>query len=497
MKKWGWRPIVILMMALMIVGVFCRIYYWNTRKGATSRPYDTGIKGGIVQEKNVSHTFEDRLEDWKEELPSFYQEYIAFHNQQAATSPASNQHHNKYLIWRCGGAATNSHELASCGGTGDRIKGIMSAFHTAICSDRIFWIDWPVAAGGKDVSAYLEPSRIDWRIPKDFFAQHPDSIPEVGRFTKMHDYSSTVLRTFAIPSARQNESIVAMRTNRWYQDELPDVHWYGGKPRDPSEWYPNQSSPCLQERLWTTASPGHTNRMQDEHYLFRTAFQILFQYSNNVLHKAREIQQMANLLLSNANATRVSTTLKNSPMLLPYIAVHIRTGAAFAGDPDRHTADDYTAFYHCAKRLQQEVLERQEQRLCRDDVQGIMPIYVASDDVRAKESLLAMDQEQSATNAHLSIRSLPNLTLYHMDYYQNTADANRNDGERTVWAELQVLMEATCIVSSTSGFSHLATWLQRLDKTKRSSSHRCAIHFEDCDNERLVAQAVDALGDEC
>ena len=460
-------------------------------------PYFLAEKGTLVQEKmnwtitsTSSNLHQDQVWHNNSTLPFFYQEYIDFHNQHTKAKFASNNS-RKYLIWRCG--TTKENEAASCGGTGDRLKGILSAFYTAMCSKRIFLIDWPAAAA-RGLPEYLEPNHIDWRVPHDFLPAR--LIPEVGRFRKMHDYSSTVLRTFAIPQQLQNRTVLAMRTNRWYQDELSDGHWYGGKSRDPSEWYPNQSSPCLRERLWRNTSVGQQRAgMQDEHYLFRTAFQILFRFSDKVDLRAREIQRMANLL-SNDRSDFIESTATTTKQ--PYLTVHIRTGVAFHGDPDRHTAEDYAKFYDCAKRLQQEIVLKHQQQCPGNTTRyRIMPIYVASDDVRAKQSLLRMDQERST--ADLSIRTLPNLTLYHMDFRDTPTNTNKKDGELTVWAELKVLMEATCLVSSTSGFSHLATWLQGLKKTKSStdSNHRCAIHFGDCANNALVSRAVDALDDEC
>ena len=73
------------------------------------------------------------------ELPQFLEDYIAFHNHHTvAAAERSAGKDPQFLIWKCGYP-----EDTGCGGVGDRIKGIISAFYTAICSRRIFLIDWP------------------------------------------------------------------------------------------------------------------------------------------------------------------------------------------------------------------------------------------------------------------------------------------------------------------------------------------------------------------
>ena len=74
------------------------------------------------------------------EFPQVIQDYIKFHNETKFKPGA------KYLIWRC------RRDEQPCGGIGDRIKGIMSALYTAICTGRIilidckfqsYFLDWP------------------------------------------------------------------------------------------------------------------------------------------------------------------------------------------------------------------------------------------------------------------------------------------------------------------------------------------------------------------
>jgi hypothetical protein len=88
------------------------------------------------------------------------------------------------------------------------------------------------------------------------------------------------------------------------------------------------------------------------------------------------------------------------------------------------------------------------------------------------------------------------MTLYHMDQHHqlltnnNSTTTVRELGELTVWAELLVLVQSGCLVTSTSGFSQLAAWLQR-------SSKSCAIHFDDCQSMATVKQVLGGVEFSC
>jgi hypothetical protein len=55
-----------------------------------------------------------------------------------------------------------------CGGLGDRLKGMVVLFHLALLSDRLFLVDW--TEGVTALSAYLEPSHVNWFFTPDLHA---------------------------------------------------------------------------------------------------------------------------------------------------------------------------------------------------------------------------------------------------------------------------------------------------------------------------------------
>lgn len=80
--------------------------------------------------------------------PSWLDDYIEYHRQ-TRLDP-----HARYLVYECNGF---------CGGIGDRVKGIVTAFYAAVITRRVFLLRSTVP---KDLSAYLIPNRIDWTWPR-------------------------------------------------------------------------------------------------------------------------------------------------------------------------------------------------------------------------------------------------------------------------------------------------------------------------------------------
>eukprot|EP00960_Hanusia_phi_P073613 768052-Hanusia_phi.AAC.7 len=66
----------------------------------------------------------------------------------------------KYLVWRC-------RPLGGCGGLGNRIHNIVSAFALALLTDRAFFIDYP-GRPPYELENFVRSRHIDWRIPPLF-----------------------------------------------------------------------------------------------------------------------------------------------------------------------------------------------------------------------------------------------------------------------------------------------------------------------------------------
>lgn len=74
------------------------------------------------------------------------------------------------LIWRC-----PRRRVGTCGGVGDRMRGIRFSLLVAILSGRPFFIEWP--SQPFPLLSALVPSQIDWTIPKSLESRLPRHFP--------------------------------------------------------------------------------------------------------------------------------------------------------------------------------------------------------------------------------------------------------------------------------------------------------------------------------
>lgn len=81
-----------------------------------------------------------------------------------------------------------------------------------------------------------------------------------------------------------------------------------------------------------------------------------------------------------------------------------------------------------------------------------MPIYVVANNVVAKKALKQLDA--SGPEQNRTIHSIENMKVYHAD--RSSISGDMFESELILFAELNILMESTCIVTSQSGFSDLA-----------------------------------------
>jgi len=459
-------------------------------------------------------------------FPSFLKDYIEFHNaqrQQEKTSTSLSQ--IKYLIWRC---PYNT----QCGGTGDRIKGILTAFYTAICTGRVLLIDWPLdmSQDDKDVSLFLQPHRIQWTIP-------PQVRQRLDRKSKLYraidNYDNPWFKNLSVPTPFRDHPIIDMRSNLWSEHVNAVVRI--------------NDTQCIQT-LWQQEVAKNNNNNNNknkydvhhyaaqEKYLFRMGFWTMFTFSDAVHAQKRRMQQQAQLLkfppTELSSPPPPPSPLTGHTHVEPYVAIHIRTGMGGSSfqDPLRHSSQsDFELFYKCAKKLQTGIYQRQRKMLTgcptsiykysyQDPQLPSLPMYVAADNAIAKKALMELDhafvQQQSdvaattntetTTTATTTIRVLEDLKIYHIDRSQKismgtTDDNNKNSHENpmykaelSVWAELNVLLESTCLVASRSGFSDLATWLQP-PPIHAKVAKRCAVMYNLCQNETKVQQALEGL----
>lgn len=398
-------------------------------------------------------------------LPKFLRDYARFHRKMKGRLGA------RYLVWRCVPGTV------LCGGTGDRLNGIMTALYTAMCNRRVLLVDWPLVDGKSNVWQFLEHQKINWEITPDIASSWSGRTNRDQIFNAIDDYENSFLVNLSVPPEQEKFQFIDMRCNLWSDFE-------GG-------FIKTNDTQCLQN-LWKEEPPHlHYPHYEQENYLFRTGFWSLFTFSHKVHARKRQMQQKANLLLTKDSLDGTSPPPRNNvsslafagqTTLQPYVAIHIRTGIGTSWeDPLRHgTSDDYLQFYQCAKKLQQRIYERQsttQEILKEPGPPSLMPIYVAADNNIAKEALHKLD-----TNAtDQTIHSLTDLEVHHVERSYRRGDVL--ESELTVWAELNVLIEATCLVVSRSGFSDIARWIQP------AQGKRCSVQFNMC-NEEAIERAL-------
>ena len=97
---------------------------------------------------------------------------------------------------------------------------------------------------------------------------------------------------------------------------------------------------------------------------------------------------------------------------------------------------------------------------------------MAADSSKIKELFHTMNNSQSLRSAFIDV--------YHTDKSSGSnVKYNEELAHLDVFAELLILIESTCIVTSRSGFSDLAVHLSS------QAPNRCAIPFDSCDNDSV------------
>lgn len=143
----------------------------------------------------------------------------------------------KYLQWTCRG---------KCGGLGDRMFGILQTFSMAVCTNRIFLIDW------HDLEEYLVPNKIPWYLP-------PNALPGPdATVDAMDDRSNSLLSNPFLLNVTQN---IAIQTN-----------------------------------LWMNNVPSSCSIPNDGKVFLKTAFESLFDVSTNVQAMAARLMESAHLI---------------------------------------------------------------------------------------------------------------------------------------------------------------------------------------------------------
>jgi hypothetical protein len=316
-----------------------------------------------------------------------------------------------------------------CGGAGDRLSGVMQAFFMAVCTNRTFSIDWNKP---DPLQEYLQPNLIQWNMSSFVEVANRD---EVDVIDAMEKRDHPLLND---PHLLRPDRVVAITTNVWLFGEA-------------------RPFACRDDYLSRFPRDGAEAKRPEG--MFRIGFWTLFRWSDLVVRRVAELRRQL-------------------PLSSPYVAVHLRTGrvATYQDALRRSNNESYwPLYYRCAKALQSGL-----ERKCNDHVrhQGSQrpiaraPIFLASDTADAKRALLSWDQDGS-------IRTQVDEEIINIGHPLGAVQ-NRSEAELSVFADLKLLIDSTCLVLSQSRYSsYLGRWL--------GSQPRCAVHFKRCDPARVEA----------
>jgi hypothetical protein len=362
----------------------------------------------------------------------------------------------RVLTYRCNGQ--------SCGGIGDRLQGIVQTFYMAMCSNRIFTIDWHEQRAAATASTnddddkssratglerYVLPHHVHWDAA---VLNHAQAEPIL--IQAMDHRNNSLLIEPHVLLARYDH--VLLSTNLWMSDTFVQ-------------------SPCWQTYRSQFAAAHNVD--ESAAVLYRWALDALFQWSPSVVAMAATMRQRAQL--PDPTTTQAAT--------LPFVALHIRTGwlgdrgtAAQRQAQARHANPaEWSQFVQCGYRVQDALVARwcrspdSRRGATRARHEAKLYLYLASDDRSVKEALLKEDP---------SLKTVLDLTLHHVDS-QSRGDAN-DDGALAAWSELYVLHQAVCRVRSRSKYSTVAAlW---------SPTAECTLYHDHCGRD-VVELAVSSI----
>ena len=311
-----------------------------------------------------------------------------------------------------------------CGGTGDRMSAVASAFYAAVSLKRTFLIDYtnPVP-----LNLTLVPNNVDWdnvhlvsesATSKTVHVMDTaDPMSAFGTLIKSHDSDVDTLRLQA------NGYFIGMTL--W----TPSIY----------------SQPITREFRHI----GSMYRLHLRHHYrslttaesFHLAFHTLFNFSDEVEKRAQSMLNEIGLSFDS-----------------DFIGIHARIGGKVENskhtaqwtDPERHSLDDIDAFLKCY-------------RIKANSSGHSGACVLFSDSIEFKEKTSSVDPQ---------VKYIPSTTLVHVDRSDGADDIIRR-GNIDVHAELYLLSKSSCIIGSHSTFSGLAAVIARQIKP-------CFVIFDEC-----------------
>ena len=390
--------------------------------------------------KQQTPTSREIVPDWMRAHIEFQQKWIGreerFHHG-FSTLPwyfvkenYNNQTRPNLLVWNC---PAQGH----CGGLGDRLYGMIMGLYIAMFTGRIYLIqEWNHPNIPHPLSDYVRPNHLPWQVNLA-----SETVRQMGMLSTMDNREHELLLDPCGLKADRNDYF--LRNNiMTYESKL------------------NQSI-CF-EKYWNK----HGGRI-DGVPLSNIGFWTLFQFTNRVQEEAQNLLRQSRIMSRYHDHSVVTKTIK--PM---YMAMHVRTGQGKTwDDPERHAGiQTLERFDECAVRLQTAVMNK-----CATQPD----IYVASDNGQAKAFFLDRHSHDGTFKANIK------MEVFHIDRTKTELLSNILGAYEQVWGELKLLVDAACLVMSHSKFSTLAFELS-------PQQPRCAVYFDECDEERIL-RALEAL----
>jgi len=329
--------------------------------------------------------------------------YASMHKNAIHSLPDTRR--NLFLIYVCDG---------ECGGLGDRLSGLMSAFYLAIALQRVFLIEYTSPV---DLELTLVPNRINWNSSK--------LLPQ-GLHTEGLTLIDTPNRRGALLHLKKlhaaDTQVIRMKNNRywlgmylWLQETNVTYETVGARATHLRGALSSLQIPPIE--TFQRAEERSTDT-------FAFGFSFLFHFSPEVKLRTLDIYKELDV-----DPTK------------DYVAIHARIGGRVKtnnqtlgwDDPERHKLEDIDKFVFCAKSKA-------------GHVEGSPPIVLFSDNEELKT--LVSSKNVKTTNSS---------KIIHVDRSVSKDSAKMVQGNIHTFAELYVLSKASCLVGSHSTFSGLAS----------------------------------------
>ena len=334
--------------------------------------------------------------------------------------------YTKVLVYSC-------HD--GCGGVGDRLSGILSAFYVAVATGRVFLIDHTSPV---DLNLTLSPARIDWNAAYLVRDVPSTTVHMMDPADPMRSFG--VLFEALVPST----PVVRVQMNRFYVAMALWTPRIKGQPREHAYRYIGHMY-----RL-------HGSTMETKEAI-HIAFHALFTFSRHVEMRAADMMKEMGL---------------QTPRSSAYVAIHARMGGSPRNssnvvtwtDPARHSLNNVDEFLACArsKTTSGEPLSMSN---------SIIPILVFSD---------SKDFQKAAANMDQNVHFVMSTVLFHVDRSTKNSDIVMQ-GNIDTYSEFYIISRADCVVGSQSTFSAVAATVSKsaYDVT------RCYCIFDSCQSDAL------------